>query len=81
MCVLPNHQFYFYILAVSSALLCVYILCNLYNLVSRHGVDSRCGYSRCVDIQCVSVLDRVATDGADVPGHQKIQRRDEHLHL
>ena len=32
-CVLPNHQFYFYILAVSSALLCVYILCNLYNLV------------------------------------------------
>ena len=36
MCVLPNHQFYFYILAVSSALLCVYILCNLYNLVSRH---------------------------------------------
>ena len=26
-------QFYFYILAVSSALLCVYILCNLYNLV------------------------------------------------
>ena len=32
-CVLPNHQFYFYILAVSSALLCIYILCNLYNLV------------------------------------------------
>ncbi|XP_059090515.1 uncharacterized protein LOC131886258 isoform X2 [Tigriopus californicus] len=32
-CVLPNHQFYFYILAVSSILLCVYILCNLYNLV------------------------------------------------
>ncbi len=32
-CVLPNHQFYFYILAVSSALLCVYILCNTYNLV------------------------------------------------
>ena len=32
-CVLPNHQFYFYILAVSSALLCVYILCNLYNLI------------------------------------------------
>ncbi len=32
-CVLPNHQFYFYILAVSSALLCVYILCNMYNLV------------------------------------------------
>ncbi len=32
-CVLPNHQFYFYILAVSSALLCVYILCNVYNLV------------------------------------------------
>jgi len=32
-CVLPNHQFYFYILTVSSALLCVYILCNLYNLV------------------------------------------------
>ena len=26
-------QFYFYILAVSSALLCVYILCNLYNLI------------------------------------------------
>ena len=35
MCVLPNHQFYFYILAVSSALLCVYILCNLYNLVKK----------------------------------------------
>ena len=34
-CVLPNHQFYFYILAVSSALLCIYILCNLYNLVSK----------------------------------------------
>ena len=34
-CVLPNHQFYFYILAVSSALLCIYILCNLYNLVRR----------------------------------------------
>ena len=34
-CVLPNHQFYFYILAVSSALLCIYILCNLYNLVSQ----------------------------------------------
>ena len=50
MCVLPNHQFYFYILAVSSALLCVYILCNLYNLVSRHVVDSRYGYSRYVDI-------------------------------
>ncbi len=33
-CVLPNHQFYFYILAVSSALLCIYILCNLYNLVT-----------------------------------------------
>lgn len=32
MCVLPNHQFYFYILTVSSALLCVYILCNLYNI-------------------------------------------------
>jgi len=32
MCVLPNHQFYFYILTVSSALLCIYILCNLYNL-------------------------------------------------
>jgi len=31
-CVLPNHQFYFYILTVSSALLCIYILCNLYNL-------------------------------------------------
>ena len=31
-----NHfcpQFYFYILAVSSALLCIYILCNLYNLI------------------------------------------------
>ena len=26
-------QFYFYILAISSALLCVYIVCNLYNLV------------------------------------------------
>ena len=26
-------QFYFYILAVSSALLCIYILCNLYNLI------------------------------------------------
>ena len=35
MCVLPNHQFYFYILTVSSALLCVYILCNLYNIVSN----------------------------------------------
>ena len=34
-CVLPNHQFYFYILAVSSALLCIYILCNLYNLVRK----------------------------------------------
>ena len=33
-CVLPNHQFYFYILTVSSALLCIYILCNIYNLVS-----------------------------------------------
>ena len=33
MCVLPNHQFYFYILTVSSGLLCIYILCNLYNLV------------------------------------------------
>ena len=32
-CVLPNHQFYLYILAASSALLCVYILCNMYNLV------------------------------------------------
>merc|ERR1719188_966036 len=32
-CVLPNHTFYFYILAISSALLCVYIVCNLYNLV------------------------------------------------
>ena len=28
-----SFQFYFYILAVSSALLCVYILCNLYNLI------------------------------------------------
>ena len=35
MCVLPNHQFYFYILTVSSALLCAYILCNLYNLVRQ----------------------------------------------
>ena len=34
MCVLPNHQFYFYILTVSSGLLCIYILCNLYNLVT-----------------------------------------------
>ena len=33
MCVLPNHQFYFCILTVSSGLLCIYILCNLYNLV------------------------------------------------
>ena len=32
-CVLPNHQFYWYILAVSSAFLCIYILCNLYNLI------------------------------------------------
>lgn len=32
-CVLPNHQFYFYILTVSIALLCVYILCNFYNLI------------------------------------------------
>ena len=32
-CVLPNHQFYLYILAASSALLCVYILCNMYNLI------------------------------------------------
>jgi hypothetical protein len=31
--VCPLFQFYFYVLAVSSALLCVYILCNLYNLV------------------------------------------------
>jgi len=30
---LPTLQFYFYILAVSSALLCVYILCNTYNLI------------------------------------------------
>ena len=28
-----NLQFYWYILAVSSAFLCIYILCNLYNLV------------------------------------------------
>ena len=32
-CVLPNHQFYWYILAVSSAFLCIYILCNIYNLI------------------------------------------------
>ncbi|XP_071748623.1 uncharacterized protein [Lepeophtheirus salmonis] len=32
-CVLPNHQFYFYILAASTALLCIYILCNTYNLI------------------------------------------------
>ena len=30
---LLSFQFYFYILAISSALLCVYIVCNLYNLV------------------------------------------------
>ena len=68
MCVLPNHQFYFYILTVSSGLLCIYILCNLYNLVKL----TICIWTKlCVSL-FTSVLDCLASDGSDVPGHQKI---------
>ena len=55
-CVLPNHQFYFYILAVSSALLCIYILCNLYNLVSKKAkYASKLFPRRSIDVELLNI--------------------------
>ena len=55
-CVLPNHQFYFYILAVSSALLCIYILCNLYNLVRKKAkYVSKLFPRRSIDVELLNI--------------------------
>ena len=68
-------QFYFYILAVSSALLCVYILCNLYNLIwivcPQLGTMYRiiCRYQNTVD-PSISASASVATTNHHPISHQ-----------
>ena len=67
MCVLPNHQFYFYILTVSSALLCAYILCNLYNLVrQQQHSDQR-------PLKCLFIISFETVCGANLTSIQWLQ--------